>query len=110
VIGAELHLHLEATIRQEAVRRQEAALRQSPCTSVPCSPLYFLSSVPRSLLSRPISGTKPGLLNGTKQCPLSSNQDSTAKLICSLQGRGRRTKKRPGFTCSVVYAKSPLIH
>jgi len=52
-------------------------MRQSPCTSVPYSPLYFLSSVPRSLLSKPMSGTKPGLLNGTKLCPLSFNQDST---------------------------------
>jgi len=32
-------------------------------TSVPCSPLYSLSRVLCSLLSRSISGTKPGLLN-----------------------------------------------
>ena len=76
-IGAERHLDAEATVRQEAARRQEAAVWQSPCASVPCLPLYLLSSVPRSLLSRPISGTKPGLLNGTKLCPLSSNQYST---------------------------------
>jgi len=79
-IGAERHLNAEATIRQEAARRQEAAMRQSPCASVPCSPLYLLSSVPCSLLSRPVSGTKPGLLNGTNLCPLSSNQDSTGCL------------------------------
>ena len=70
--------------RKEVTVWQETATWRSPCSSVPSSSLYLPNRVPCAPFSRHTSGSEPGLLNGTKLCPLSSSQDSTGNVCMFL--------------------------
>jgi len=76
--------------RKEVTVRQETATWRSPCSSVLSLSLYLPNRVPCLPLPRLTSRSEPGLLNGTKLCPLSSSQDSTSVqhetvLICTWE-------------------------
>jgi len=91
VTGAELHLDVKTVLWQETTTWR------SPCSSVPSSSLYLPSRVPCQPLPRLTSGSEPGMLNGTKLCPLSSRQDSTllSTVACARVMSKARWDKTP---------------